>query len=93
MNLLFANDSVFWVSRRYIREEQVPSLRHTNEVVAAYVACAGRIHSYAYLHKLGQRDLYCDTGSIISFQKADEMPVVQFRDALGNMTSELKVYE
>ena len=53
VNLLFPSDSVVWASWRYTAEEQVPSLRHTIEVVAAYVACGGRIHLYAHLDKLG----------------------------------------
>jgi hypothetical protein len=42
-NLLFASDSVLWAPWRYAAEEQVPSLRHTNEVVGSYVACGGRM--------------------------------------------------
>jgi len=61
MNLMLASDSVVWASLRYTTEEQSPSLRHTNEVVAAYEACGGRMHLYAYLDKLGERALYCDT--------------------------------
>ena len=34
LNLLFASDSVVLASWRYTAEEQVPSLGHTNEVVA-----------------------------------------------------------
>ena len=40
VNLLFASDSVVWVSCRYIAEKRVPSMRHTN------VACGGLIHWY-----------------------------------------------
>jgi len=36
MNLVFANDDV-WVSRKYGAEGHLPSLRHTNEVIRAYV--------------------------------------------------------
>ena len=55
---LFPSDSVVWASCRYIAEEQVPSLRHTNEVFAAFVACGGRMHLYAHLEKLVERTLY-----------------------------------
>jgi len=44
VNLMFASDSVVWASWRYTDKEQAPSLRHTNEFVAAYVACEGRMH-------------------------------------------------
>jgi hypothetical protein len=33
MNLMFASDDVVWVSWRFIAEENLPSLRHTNEVL------------------------------------------------------------
>ena len=39
VNLMFASESVVWASFRYKAEEQAPSLRHTNEVFHAYVAC------------------------------------------------------
>jgi hypothetical protein len=86
VNLMFASDSVFWVSLQYTTEEQAHSMRHTNEVVAAYVACGGRMHLYAYLDKLGERALYCDTDSVIFLQKADEPPLMECGDALGDMT-------
>ena len=57
-NLLFASDSFLWASWRYAAEEQVPCLRHTNEVVGSLVACGGRMHLYAYLDRLGERALY-----------------------------------
>jgi len=36
-NLMFPNDDVVWVSWRFIAEEEIPSSRKTNEVIAAYV--------------------------------------------------------
>ena len=33
----------------------MPSLRHTNEVIGAFVACGGRMHLHDYLGKLGKR--------------------------------------
>jgi len=69
VNLIFASDCVAWASWRYTAEEQAPGLRHINEVVAAYVACEGRMHLYANLDKLGERALYCDTESVIFVQK------------------------
>jgi len=44
MNLMFDSDSIVWDSWRYTAEEQATSLCHTNEVVAAYVVCGGRMH-------------------------------------------------
>ena len=43
MNLLFASDNVVWASWRYNAEEQVPRLNHTNVVIAAFLACVGRM--------------------------------------------------
>jgi len=36
-NMLFANDDVVCTSWQYSADERVPSLRHTNEVIGAYV--------------------------------------------------------
>ena len=90
MNLLFASDSVVWASWRYIADEQVPSLCHNNEVVAAYVACGARMHLYAHLDKFGERALHCDTESVIFNQKAENPPLIECGDAIGDMISELK---
>ena len=68
----------------------MPSLRHTNDVVVAYVACGSRIRLYALLDKLGERALYCDTDSVIFVQKADEPHLIECGDAFGDTTSELK---
>ena len=68
----FDGDSVFWASWRYIAQEKVPSLRHTKEVIASYVACGGRIHLFAHLVKLEERALYCETDSVQFVQKDGE---------------------
>jgi len=36
-NLALAGDDVVWISWKHSAEEQVPNLRHTNEVIGAYV--------------------------------------------------------
>ena len=76
VNLMFASNSVVWASWRYTAE-QAPSVRHTNEVVAAYVACGGRMHLYAYLDKLVERASHCDTDSVIFVQHTDEPPLIE----------------
>ena len=53
--LLFASDSVVWASWRCTADDHVPSLCHTSEFIAAYVACGGRMHLSAHLDKLGER--------------------------------------
>jgi hypothetical protein len=42
-NMLFANDDVL-ISWQYLADERVPSLRHTNEIIGAYVTAGARIH-------------------------------------------------
>ena len=89
-NLLFGRDSVVWASWRYTAEVLVPTLRHTNEFVGAYVAFGGRMHLYAYLDRLGERAVYCDTDSVIFVQKTGEPPLIECGNALGDVTSEVK---
>jgi len=45
-NLIFASDDVIWFSWKYGAEEQVSILRHTNEVIGAYVTAGARMHLY-----------------------------------------------
>ena len=52
MNLVFASDDVVWITWKYGPEEQVPSLRHTNEVIGAYVTASARIRLYRYFNRL-----------------------------------------
>jgi len=54
-----------WISWQYSVDEQVPSLRHTNEVIGAYVTDAARIHLYGFLDKLQEKAIYTDTESVI----------------------------
>ena len=89
-NLTFANDDVVWISWKFTAEERVPSLRHTNEVIGAYVTAGARIHLYRYLDRVGENVLYCDTDSILYVQPRDEPPLIDTGDNLGDMTSELK---
>jgi len=44
MNLVLANEEVFWFSLKYGAEEHVPSLGHTKVVIGAYVRAGARIH-------------------------------------------------
>jgi hypothetical protein len=41
-NLLFASDKDVWASCRYIHKEKIPSIRHTNEVIKAFVTAGDR---------------------------------------------------
>ena len=62
--LVFANDEVVWVSWTFTAEERVPSQRHTNEVIGAYVTAGARIHPYRHLDRLQEKAIYCDTDSV-----------------------------
>jgi len=89
-NLAFASDDVVWISWKHAAEEHVPKLRHTNEVVGAYVTACARIHLYRYLDRLGERAIYCDTDFMIYIQRKDEPNLIETGDKLGDMTSELR---
>jgi hypothetical protein len=93
MYMMFASDEVVWISWQYSSEERVPSLRHTNEVICAFVTTGSRIHLYSYLNRLQDKAIYCDTDSVIYIQPADAPPLVETGDKLGEMTSELKPHE
>jgi len=58
MNLLFASDDVVWMSWKYCAGEDVPSLRHTNEVIGAYVTDRAKNHLYRYLDRLRENAIY-----------------------------------
>jgi hypothetical protein len=68
----------------------VPSLRHTNEVIGAFVAAGARIILYSYLNRLQDMAIYCDTDSCIYIQPNEGPPPVETGDKLGEITSELK---
>ena len=54
-NLMFASETVVWASWQFIAQERVPSIKHTYEVIGAYVTAGARIHLYSYLDRLQQR--------------------------------------
>jgi len=65
MNLAFANNDLVWNSWNYGAEEDVPSLRHTNVVIGAYVTAGARIHLYRYLDRRRENAIFCDKKSVI----------------------------
>ena len=71
----------------------MPSLRHNNEVIGAYVTAGARIHLYRYLDRLQGKAIHCDTDSVIYIQLKDEPPLIGTGDKLGDMTSELRPSE
>jgi hypothetical protein len=66
---------------------------NTNEVIGAYVTAGARIHLYRYLDRIHERAIYCDTDSVIYVQPNEGPQLVDTRDRLGDMTSELKPSE
>jgi len=92
-NLVFASDDVVWLSWKHRAKEDVPSLRHTNVVIVAYVTAGGRIHLYRYLDRLQEKAIYCDTDSVIYIQPKDEPSLIETGDKFGDMTSELSPSE
>jgi len=90
---VFASDDVVWLSWKHRSEGDVPSLRHTNEVIGAYVTAGARIHLYRYLDRLQERAIYCVPDSVIYIQPKDEPSLFETGDKLGDMTSELRPSE
>jgi len=86
-NVLFASDDVVWISWQYSADERVPSLRHTNEVIGAYVTTGARIHLYGFLDKLQEKAIYTDTDSVIFIQPGQEKKptLIETSDNLGKM--------
>jgi hypothetical protein len=88
-----ARDDDVCASLRYIAVEKVPNLRHTTEVIGAYVTEGTRIHHYKYLDKLKQMALYCDSESVIFIQPDDQPALIETGDCLGAMTPGLHIEE
>jgi len=70
----------------------VPSLRHTNEVIGAYVTAGARMHLYRHIDRLQEKAIYCDRFCYI-YPAERLSQLVETGDNLGDMTSELKPYE
>jgi hypothetical protein len=88
-NLLFAFDTVVFVTWKYAkREENMLFLRHTNEVVGAYVTTGARLKLYDYLNALKEKAIYFDKDSVIYVQRCGQTPAVTWAYRLGDMTNE-----
>jgi hypothetical protein len=74
-------------------EEESPTLKHTNEVVGAYVTAGARLKLYTYLEALNRDVLYTDTDSIIFVSREGGNDCgVRCGDNLGDLTDELVDY-
>jgi len=77
MNIAFVSDDVAYISWMYYAEEDVPNLRHTNEVIGTYVTAGARIHHYRYFDRLRENAMYCDTDCVIYIQPRGEPPLIE----------------
>jgi len=77
----------------FTAEKRVSSLRHTNDVIGAYVTAGPRIYLYRRLDQLHEKAIYCDTDSVNFIQPRDEPQLVETGDKLKDMTSEFKLHE
>jgi len=91
MKPVFAIYKVVWVSWKYRKEEHVPILRHTNEVIGAYVTAGSRIHLDRYLDRLKWNAFYCDSDSVMYIQTSDETGLIETGDKLGEMLTQLRL--
>lgn len=82
-SLTFASDDVVWASWRFSEEEKIPNLRHTNELIGAYITAGVRLHLYSYLDRLQERAIYCDTDSFLYVQPRDQRALVETGTAWG----------
>jgi len=92
-HLVFASDDVVWASWRFVAEEEIPCLCHTNEVIGAYVTAGARVHLDSYLDRLQEWAIYCDTDSVVYVQPRNGPALVETGDNLVAVTSELKPSE
>lgn len=70
-------------------EESMPVLRHTNEVIGAYVTTGALLKLYTYLDALKENAIYYDTDSVIYIQKCGQPAAVTCGNKLGDMSNEL----
>jgi hypothetical protein len=74
-NLVFASDEMVWASWSFV-DEDVPNLRHMNEVVGAYVTAGARLHLYSYVDKLQQCAISFQTSKNMSEEVPQEIDAV-----------------
>jgi hypothetical protein len=69
MNLLFASVDVVWVTWPFIGKEKFPSLRHTNEVIGAYLTVSPRWKLRLLPGLITKKAICCDKDSVLHIQK------------------------
>jgi len=92
MNIAFVSDDVAYISWMYYAEEDVPNLRHTNEVIGTYVTAGARIHHYRYFDRL--REMRCIVTRTVSYTFSRGVnPHSSNGGQFPGMTSELRSSE
>jgi len=76
-NLVFASVDVVFASWRFVSEEEITGLRHTNEVIGAYMTAGASLQLYSYLDRLQERAIYCDTDSVLYGQPRNGPALVE----------------
>jgi hypothetical protein len=69
--MMFACNEVVWISLQFSSEERVPILRHTKEVIGAFVTAGARIHLYTCLGILQDKAIFCEADSVLYVQPND----------------------
>jgi hypothetical protein len=64
----------FW---QLAEEKRVPSLRHTNEVIGAFVTAGAQIHLYSYLDRSQDKAIYYNTDSVLYIQPNEGPTLVE----------------
>jgi hypothetical protein len=64
-SLLFPSDEVVWVTWRFSDKEKIPNIKHTNEVLGAYVTPGARLGQYHFLERVQEKAIDCYTDSFI----------------------------
>jgi len=86
-NVRFINDEAVQLDWAYNNDFIEASCR-TNVVVAAYTTAQARLKLYSFLHRLGNRAVYCDTDSICFTSAIGEWDP-PLGDFLGDLTDEV----
>jgi len=79
----FNKDDVVWISWKHSAEEHVPKLRHTNEVIGAYVTSGAGCICIAISTGWERESIYCGPDTIIYIQPKDELNLIETWEIIG----------
>ena len=92
-SLLFAGDSVCWISWRHADEADATLLRHTNDVIASFVTAGENEILHVSRQSADKCALRRHRQRFIYIQPRDGTAMVNSGDCLGDLKSELKPCE